>query len=349
MKILAINFGGIGDEIFFLPTLISLKKEFPEAKITLALEPRSKSVKDLTDVIDDMILVDIKGKNKYFELLKLVVKSWFGGFDIVVSSGGNKFISILLALTGIKKRYGYDTGKLSRILLTSAIPLNKNQYACDMYHDLVSTITQHKTSLPEINVEPQEKLPNTVLVHPGVSKMSVQKGMTKTVSAEVWAEVVKLLLEKGKNVILAGGPDDEEVIEKIRVFLSNINPSPEFVNSQSSLTNSPLFLRGELLDFYGKTKSLKDLAVLIGKAEKFLCSDSAPLHVGVAMKTRTFAIFGPTDDKKLIPQSELVTSIKANDNCPIKPCLWEHRQTTCENLDCLKITAEEIAEIVYQG
>ena len=53
-KILAINFGGIGDEIFFLPTLISLKK-FQNSHITLALEPRSKSVKDLTDVIDDLL------------------------------------------------------------------------------------------------------------------------------------------------------------------------------------------------------------------------------------------------------------------------------------------------------
>ena len=48
-KILAINFGGIGDEIFFLPTLISLKKQYPNSEITLALEPRSKGVKDLTD------------------------------------------------------------------------------------------------------------------------------------------------------------------------------------------------------------------------------------------------------------------------------------------------------------
>ena len=71
-NILAINFGGIGDEIFFLPTLISLKKEFPNSKITLALEPRSKSVNDLTDIIDELFLLDIKGKNKYTELLKLI-------------------------------------------------------------------------------------------------------------------------------------------------------------------------------------------------------------------------------------------------------------------------------------
>ena len=352
MNILAINFGGIGDEIFFLPTLISLKKEFPNSKITLALEPRSKSVKDLTDVIDDLILVDIKGKNKYFELLKLVFQVWGGRFDMVISSGGNKLISILLFLMGIKKRYGYDTGKLSRILLTKAVPLNKNKYACAMYHDLISPITDVKTELPEINVEQQEKIPNSVLIHPGVSKMSVQKGMTKTISADIWAETIEKLIEQGRHVMLAGGPDDEEVIGGIMEFLSikNIDPSPEFVNSQSSLTNSTLSRmgRGELLNYYGKTRNLKDLAILIGKAEKFICSDSAPLHVAVAMKTKTYPIFGPTDDKKLIPQSDLVIPIKANDNCPIKPCLWEHRQTTCENLDCLKISAEDIARVICE-
>ena len=215
MNILAINFGGIGDEIFFLPALISLKKEFPEAKITLALEPRSKSVKDLTNIIDDLFLIDVKGKNKYTELLKLVYLARKGHFDMVFSSGGNKFISILLTLTGIKKRYGYDTGKLSKILLTKAVPLNKNQYACAMYHDLITPVTNYKTYLPEINVERQEKIPNSVLIHPGVSKMSLQKGMVKTVTADVWAQTVDLLLEKGKHVILAGGPDDKEVVETI--------------------------------------------------------------------------------------------------------------------------------------
>lgn len=320
-NILAINFGGIGDEIFFLPTLISLKKEFPNSKITLALEPRSKSVKELTDIIDDLFLIDIKGKNKYFELLKLVALARKGKFDMVISSGGNKLISLLLFMTGIKERYGYDTGNLSRKLLTKAIQLNKNQYACNMYHDLVSGITEIKTVLPEINVEPQEKIQNSVLIHPGVSKMSVQKGMIKTIPAEVWAETIDLLLERGKHVLLAGGPDDAEVIKEI---LNSVKPSLNFEN------------------LYGQTRSLKDLAVLIGKAEKFICSDSAPLHVAVAMKTKTYVIFGPTDDRKLIPQSELVTAIKANDKCPIKPCLWEHRQTTCGKLDCLKISAGDI-------
>lgn len=325
-KILAINFGGIGDEIFFLPTLISLKKQFPNSLITLALEPRSRSVKDLTDLIDEMMLIDLKGKNKYFELLKLVIKARLGGFDMVFSSGGNKLISVLLFLTGIKKRYGYDTGKLSRILLTEAVPLNKNQYACAMYHDLVTPVTDYKTLLPEINVSVKDKVPNTVLVHPGVSRLSVQKGMIKTVSADVWARTIELLAQSGKRVILVGGPDDEECINKIRKTVA----------------------ADKFEDYYGKTRSLKDLGELIAKSEIFICSDSAPLHVAVALKVRTFVIFGPTDDKKLIPQADFVKAIKAKDSCSIKPCLWEHRQTTCKSLDCLKISAQDIVNEVLK-
>ncbi len=324
-KILAVNFGGIGDEILFLPALVSLKKEFPKAKITLALEPRSKCIKDLTDVIDDLIQVDIKNKNKYVELLKFIFKARKCGFDIAITAGANKFMSIILFLTGAKKRYGYDCGILSRILLSKAVRLNKNRYAAKMYHDLVSPVTANVTELPVINIPAPEKIKNSVLIHPGVSKMSVQKGMIKTIPAKIWAQTIDLLVQAGKNVMLAGGPDDSDCIETI---LKNVQ-TKDFEN------------------FYGKTKNIADLAILIGKAEMFLCSDSAPLHIAVAMGTKTFAIFGPTDDKKLIPPQ--VTPVKAKDNCALKPCLWEKRQTTCRSLDCLKISASDIADTVLKS
>ena len=323
-KILFINFGGLGDEILFLPSIISVKKEFPNAEITLALEPRSKGVTTLTNIIDNVLFADIKGKNKYLELVKLLFKIWTKKFDIVISSGSNKFISLFLFSTFIKEKYGYNSGKLSEILLTKAVTLNKNQYAANMYHDLVRSITSNNTELPEICVTKKEVEPNTVLIHPGVSLLSVKKGMIKTVDGNIWAKVVENLADSGKKVILAGGPDDKEVIETI----TKLVPSEKYVN------------------MYGKTKNLKELAELISKYEKFLCSDSAPLHIGVALRTKTYVIFGSTDDKKLIPNNNLVIPIKANCSCPLRPCLWERRQTTCESLDCLKISAEEIVNVV---
>ncbi len=324
MRILLINFGGIGDEILFLPTIISLKKEFPQAHITLALEPRSRGIADLTGKIDDVILVDLKRGNKYFELLKLVMRAWAGRYDMVVSSGANKLIPILLAGMGIKKRYGYDSGALSQKLLTVAVPLNKNQYAAAMYHDLIAPITEHRTALPEFDVERLPIVENSVLIHPGVSKISVEKNMIKTITPDVWADVVRGLAAAGKKVRLVGGPDDEECISRIVELCADV----DFEN------------------LYGTTKNLKELAQLISSAEKFICSDSAPLHVAVALGVKTYAIFGPTDDKKLIPPC--VVALKANDKCPLKPCLWERRQTSCETLDCLKISAESIVNTVLQ-
>lgn len=323
-RILFINFGGIGDEILFLPSIISVKKEFPDSYISLALESRSKSIVTLTDVVDDVICADLKVKNKYAELLKLLFSIWTKKFDIVVASGSNKFISIFLFLTGIKRRYGYNTGKLSELLLTEAVKLNKNQYAVNMYHDLVIGLTKNKTELPQINIQKKDTEKNTVVIHPGVSLMSMKKGIIKTIPAETWAKVISLLSEKGKNVILAGGPDDSETIEKIR----QIVPAEKYT------------------DYYGKTKNLRELAELISSAEVFLCSDSAPLHIAAALGTKTFVIFGSTDDKKLIPQSDRIVPIKTNSNCPIAPCLWEKRQTTCESLDCLKISAEQIVNTI---
>ena len=345
-KILFINFGGLGDEILFLPTIISIKKEFPDSEITLALEPRSKGVLSLTNIIDDVLFADIKQSvvipsprgrarvganlfhNKYIELFNLLRQIWSKKFDIVISSGSNKFISMFLFATFIKTRVGYNSGKLSEKLLTKAVTLNKNQYAAKMYHDLIRGITKYNTELPEINIERKPVEPNTVLIHPGVSLMSVRKGMIKTISAEKWAEVVEKLADNGKKVILVGGPDDKEVIETIE----KIVPCEKYTN------------------MYGKTRNLKELAEMISGAEMFLCSDSAPLHVAVALGVKTFVIFGSTDDKKLIPDNGLVIPIKAkNCKCPLQPCLWERRQTTCETLDCLNISADEIVDVIMEN
>ena len=228
-------------------------------------------------------------------------------------------------MTTIKTRIAYNTLKLSQMLLTNAVELNKNQYASKMYHALAMPLTSEVTELPEINVQSQEKIENSILIHPGVSQMSIKKGIIKTVPAQTWAKVMKLLVEQGKHVILTGGPDDKECIDIIKKECGTFD-----------------------YDDYtkGQIKSLKDLAELIGKSEKFLCSDSAPLHVAVAMNTRTYAIFGSTDENKLIPQADFVTAIKSKKHCPLAPCLWERRQTSCAELTCLDISAEEIVEIV---
>lgn len=322
-RILFINFGGLGDEILFLPTIQAVKKEYPNAHITLALEERSKGIVSLTNVIDETLFANIK-TSKYKELLKLLFKIWIGKYDIVISSGSNKFISIYLFLTFIKKRYGYNSGKLSNLLLTKAIYLNKNQYAGLMYGDLAKPITNKEIEPAFLSIQKKPLIPNSVLIHPGVSQMSLKNGMIKTIEPKQWAEVIEKLADSGKKVFLIGGNDDKECIDTIQKFV----PPEKYEN------------------LFGSTKNLKELAELISSTEKFLCSDSAPLHIATALGVQTYVIFGSTDDKKLIPQSEKVIPIKIQSNCPLQPCLWEKRQKTCDELHCLKIPTEQIVQTV---
>ena len=80
--------------------------------------------------------------------------------------------------------------------------MDKNQYAVQMYHDLAKSITDIKTELPALSIQKKPQIPNSVLTHPGVSKISVQKGMIKTIPAIEWAKVVENLADKGKKVFL---------------------------------------------------------------------------------------------------------------------------------------------------
>lgn len=324
-NILLINFGGIGDEILFMPVIQSLKKTYPQAKVTLCLEGRSSAFVKLTNLLDNYFCVDIKTKNKYIEMLKLYFKALTCGYDLVISAGGNPLISLLLFFTGIKTRVGYNTSSIAKKVLTHAVTLNKNQYASNMYFDLVKPITNGEFELPHIKIDNLEKNDNSILIHPGVSKISIQKNITKTISAKKWAEMIKLLLNNGKNVYLAGGPDDTDCIEEIRKELKNEN-----------LTN--------FTDMFGKTKNIFDLVELIKKSEVLICSDSAPMHIGIATDTKTIAIFGPTDDSTLIPKSEKIIALK--NDAPCRPCLWAKRQTTCEDLKCLDIDINKVLELI---
>lgn len=318
-KILLINFGGIGDEILFLPAIRAVRAKFFDAEITLCTEKRSRSIENLTNLINNLKTID-NAKNRYFELLKLVFWARLKKFDYIISSGSNQLIPLLLWLMGGKNRIGFSGSKFEN-LLTQAVKLNKNQYAAEMYFDLVRDLTQENFELPKIEISEQNIIKNSVLIHPGVSAMSRQKAIIKTFSGQKWAKIIDSLLKNGRKVLLAGGPDDRQVYEEIIANLENIGHE-------------------NFIDYYGKTKNIMDLAHLINNAETLCCSDSAPMHIGVALNKKVVAIFGPTDEKKLIPERE--NFIVVQNGCDCRPCLWDKRQTTCDKLSCLQIYEEEI-------
>lgn len=326
-NVLFINYGGIGDEILFLPCIEGFKKLHPNSKITLCTEPRSCGIKSLSSLIDDIITVDIKacGIKKYLNILKLIFEIRKRKFDIVISSGKSPFVSIILFLTGIKNKTGYKTK--TSFLLNNQVKLNENTYAGRMYFDLIKPYGEIEFELPHILYDKDFKLPDGlvekdfILIHSGVSLMSVKKNIFKCPKTEFWVDLIKKLLNDGKKIVLAGGPDDKETVLKIL--------------EDEEIKNNPNFY-----SMYGKTKNLYELSGLIKKASSMICCDSAPLHLGVALSSNIYVLFGPTNEKKLVPNSSNITVIKKNIDC--RPCLWNKRLYNCEKSECIKFSPEDV-------
>lgn len=307
-RILTINFGGIGDEVLFLPTLSAIRASYPTAKITLLVEPRSAGIGVITDLIDEVVTFDIKKRPLYgSDLIDVLTILRSGGYDMVVSSGSSPMVSALLFMSGIPRRIGYDSGKLGRLLLTEPMPLNRYQYAGKMYHDLILNLPGAASALPAIphitaGTAEKEAMESVlariwsaagdaskcrnrdrqrVLIHPGTSQLALIKGLNKTWSSENWSKFAEALAkEPGVDVILAGGPDDKDAIAEITSLLK---PGSKVIST------------------YGQTKSLRDLVGLIDICDVIVCVDSAPMHIAVALGKPVVALFGPTDEAKLLP------------------------------------------------
>jgi ADP-heptose:LPS heptosyltransferase len=312
-KLLAINFGGIGDEILFLPTLQTIREAHPDWHITLLVEPRSKSVKEITNVFDDVVTFDIKKKPLLSsDLVDLVGILKGGGYDLVLSSGSSPLVSALLFLSGIPERVGYHSGILAKVLLTKPVRLNRNQYAANMYHDLVQGLGLSSKSVipalmvPQTNLKAMKQFVSsalakagrkkaaTVLIHPGTSLLALQKGIIKTWAPDQWAALIeRLTTQEDIQVILAGGPDDTETVNQIQKELSEKN------------------LASKVISAAGQTKSLADLAALIQLCDLLVCVDSAPMHVGVGLSKPLVSLFGPTDHKLLVPQDKAFKALSS--------------------------------------
>lgn len=341
-RILAINFGGIGDEILFFPVIQGLRETYPNSRITMLVEPRCAGIGAFNPAIDEVITFDIKNKPSPADLMALVGELRKRKFDLAISSGGSALVPILLWLTGARYRAGYGASKTAW-LLTYKAPLNKQQYAADMYYDLVREWVPSPNRLPQVAIAPADRQwakdfmaeagvqpgEAVVMLHPGCSRLSVLKGFIKSWEPQKWAELARRLAADGVRVLIAGGPDDEETLAAIR----------------AQLAQSPAGEEGgaPMIDAAGKTKGLGHLAALIEQASVLVAVDSAPMHLGVAVGKPTVAIFGPTDPKKLLPEGTIHQAVHVG-GLDCRPCLWDRRQTTCEALSCLKDLSVDTVE-----
>jgi putative inorganic carbon (hco3(-)) transporter len=351
-RIVLLNFGGIGDEILFSPVIQAIREACPEAHITLILEARSGRIKELLPQLDSTVEVILQKHGRaglFFRLLRALRGRHY---DAVISSGSSPFISLLLGLSGIPIRIGFDSGRLSQKLLTAVAPLDRKAYAGEMYYSLAKTFLQVieaddveiRPAVPQLMVEDsarekalqlleevEEKTPKQrIFIHPGVSRVSVVKNILKAWPLDHWQALLEELPVRypKAHIFLVGGPDDGEAIAAMDEICQAF-PKP---------------VRSRIHNLYGKTATLRDLAGLTAVADLLISVDSAPMHLAVGLGTPVVAIFAPTDEKKLLPPEGNKIGIAARNDLLCRPCLWDDRKTSCDQPVCLDVPVSAVLE-----
>ncbi|MFP4253615.1 MAG: glycosyltransferase family 9 protein [Halothece sp.] len=289
MRILALVPGGIGDQILFFPTLVDLKKAYPQAQIDVLVEPRSTAAYRVCSYVNKVLVFDYKNRNSLADYLNLLGVIRDREYEVALTLGQRWTVGFLLWLNGIPLRVGYESA--GSLFLSNTVPLKTEQYAAEMYHDLLQGLNLNTPCPPlEVNVpksdiqwaeNEQKRLEisdgNYVVIHGGSSQLAQDKGIDKIYPVEKWKQIIADIQSKQPNlpIVLIKGPEDEGWVEE----LLQANPNLK-------VTSPP---------------DIGKLAAMIAGGSLMLCTDSAPMHLAIAVGTYTIALFGPTDKKKLLP------------------------------------------------
>lgn len=289
MRILALVPGGIGDQILFFPTLVDLKKAYPQAQIDVLVEPRSKPAYRVCSYVNEVLLFDYKNRNSLADYLNLLGIIRDREYEVALTLGQRWTVGFLLWLNGIPIRVGYESA--ASLFLSNTVPLKTEQYAAEMYHDLLQGLNLNPSCPPlEVNVpksdiqwaeKEQQRLEisdgNYVVIHGGSSQLAQDKGLDKIYPVQKWKQIIADIQNKQPNlpIVLIKGPEDEGWVEE----LLQANPNLK-------VTSPP---------------DIGKLAAMVAGGNLMLCTDSAPMHLAIAVGTYTIALFGPTDKKKLLP------------------------------------------------
>lgn len=288
----------VGDVIYSIPLIKTIKKNDPDAKITYVVTDWCKQIIEMVPEIDEFIVFDapyqkISIFSKIIKVLDLWIKMLSGNYSIGINLHRSSFFAILFFFSRIKIRIGFG----------NSIFLNEKVFYDDTIHEskkFLSLLTplgfNRIIDVPEINPS-QESINsvdkifkdcnfhnNSVLigVYADGGKNPGQIMEIRQLNAEKYTDVIKNILRKYENVIflLINSKEGKGNAEKIHQIVQN-----ERCILLSKLT-------------------LKQISAVAKKCKMFIGGDTGILHLAAAVGTPVIMFYGPDNPNQWAPLSK---------------------------------------------
>lgn len=278
-KIAIIRFDHLGDVILTTPVFRAVRKEFPNAEITVLVRQLAKEVLEQNPNVDFVKVLE----PPWFDRENIANTIAFKNFereykkyyDLIIELHSDPR-NILFARHIGKYAIGYDIRGFGFLLDAVAHYDPKKKHITQRHLDVLKAVgiqsTNTKTDffIPKETEEKMKQLfagKKCVCINPGSGRAP------KLWLNEHWAEVADYLIKKqGVTIVFTGSQKETTLAEEIIRKMKEKN----------------------VLLMTGKTTAL-ELGALIKQCILFLSPDTGPLHIAKAVGTPTIGLFGPVD------------------------------------------------------
>ncbi len=278
MRILLVSTTAIGDTVMATPFIRAVRKQYPEAHITIFAHQKRMAVLENNPHFNFLLPYYGKGK-KLFRTLSALRKS---NFDLaIVLHANDPDIVPLVRWSGAPQRVGWGESKWAKLFTYTIHRTDPPEHF--MFHKkrlLESIGIPVKDLHTEIFFKPEDELPFHRDIRPWLKKASAKDGYvvmhTGGTNPQKWwpldgfFSMAQHIFEKqGLPTIFIGDNDSLAALSSHKQFDSTRH-------------------------FAAKDCTIRQSAFIIKQAHKMLTTDSGPMHLAFAVGCPTLSLFGLT-------------------------------------------------------
>lgn len=308
---------GMGSLLLLTPTLGAIRREYPNARISLLTFQENESLAKHLAGIDEVKTID---SSSPLNFLRDVSRHLFDfrktppdlSFDFEFFS---RFTALFATLAGSRYRIGFYSKTIQRgSLLDLPVPYVEDDHIEEIFFRLARAIgIESKSDRQKLASTP--KMRDGVIINANTSPLALERRWMP----ERFAEIARRLGVRNERVIFIGSADERDHVEKIR------------------------FAAGSGENLAG-TLTMDELIDRLSGAKLLISNDSGPAHIAAATGTPVLTLFGPETPARYAPVGSASRTIYHPVWC--SPCMsvYNAKKPICNgnNVCMQKIEIDEV-------
>ena len=329
-KIVLIRLSALGDCLHAIPTLTALRRKFPNAEIGWAIEDMSHSLLKDHPMVDRFHVFPRKAFKRGSGTLMTRMRSLSSfrkelsacGYEIAIDLQGLAKSGLVSWWSGAKQRIGFrgdESRELNRVFTTERVSPPE---------EAVHVVEKNLALLAPLGIEMPNK-PEWVMPSYEAEKIAMRPFLSENGLLDECGNVLPFaIINPGATWFTKRWPPESfGVVAKGLREQHNLPSVVTWAGGEELAAAKTIQSIGGEKVILSPDTNLRQLAALTSQASLFVGNDTGPLHLAVALKINTVAIFGATDPLRNGPYGSGHRIQTGGVDC--HPC-WK---TSCERQD----------------